>query len=168
MPANCLIIAYLVTFFHSFFSTVLIFGIVGLFQNLSRPIKGSTIFIVVKKLRLFSKFVILCGTWNSVRYVFSRGGTSRKIFASERAELSWPLSNGELSWAELFQIFNLVSWAEPSLARAERAKKRAQTENLISGMASWTSWILWLLLLCLETRNIVRYNVKTLLVAALE
>ena len=48
-----------------------------------------------------------------------------------RAELSWAFSDfefGELSWAEL--------------ARAKRAKKRAQTEAQIIDMASWMSWIL--------------------------
>ena len=62
-----------------------------------------------------------------------------------RAELSRAFSDfefGELSWAELFQILNLASWAELSLARAQWAKKRAQTEARITDMASWLSWTL--------------------------
>ena len=97
----------------------------------------------------FEFFVLIWIFW-----VFCRGGTSWDFFGSWADELSWPLSNGELSWAfsdfefgelswaELFQIFILASRAELSLARAERAKKRAQTEAQIIGMASWTSFIL--------------------------
>ena len=74
-----------------------------------------------------SRVSFLATVWKFNNFFYhTRGGTSWDFFGSWADELSWPLSNGELSWAftdfefgelswaELFQIFNLASRAELS------------------------------------------------------